>query len=67
MAKQTTEDEPEGSWKYALYLTREERRLLITIVGIVLLGLTARYLHLRGQTTDVVPETGSDAGALIME
>jgi hypothetical protein len=31
-------------------LTREERWLVASIVGLSLLGLTARYLHLRGQT-----------------
>ena len=35
-------------------LTREERWLVAGILGLALLGLTARYLHLRSQQPDPV-------------
>lgn len=36
-------------------LTREERWLVAGILGLALLGLTARYLHQRGQEVQPVP------------
>lgn len=61
MANETREQEPEGTWQYALYLTREERRLLLTVAGIVLLGLSARYWHLRGQSSAAPPPVAPSA------
>lgn len=34
-------------------LTREERRLLATIIAIATVGMIARYVHLSRQTADV--------------
>ena len=48
-------------------LTNEERWLVAGILGLALLGLTARYLHLRGQRADPIVPPGltepSPAGA----
>lgn len=39
-------------------LTKEERWLLAGVLGLALLGLTARYLHLRGQTAEPIVPPG---------
>ncbi len=43
------------AWRWWLYLTREERRMLLIILLIALIGLTARYLYLRQQSPDPIP------------
>ena len=44
-------------WKLWLYLTPEERRLVLLILVLALIGLTARYIHLKNQQPDPVPAT----------
>ena len=46
---------PRGLWKLWLYLTKEERRLVLGILILALIGLTARYIHLKQQQPDPVP------------
>lgn len=43
------------TWSAWFALTREERWLVAGILGLALLGLTARYVHLRGQKVEPVP------------
>lgn len=49
----TTSKQPSRNPLYLwLHLTREERNLVLAIVVIALVGLTARYIHLRTQSPD---------------
>lgn len=43
-----------GLWKLWFALTAEERGFLAGILAIALVGLTARYLHLRAQEAATV-------------
>ncbi len=46
---------PRGPWKLWFYLTKEERRLVLGILVLALIGLAARYMHLRNQRPDPLP------------
>jgi len=45
-------------WRMGFDLTIEERRLIVGILAIVLVGLTARYLSLRGERPDTYQPEG---------
>ena len=46
----------DAAWKLWLYLTRQERWLVLGILLLALIGLTARYIHLRGQNSEILPD-----------
>ncbi len=46
----------DAAWKLWLYLTRQERWLVLVILLLALIGLTARYIHLRSQDPEILPD-----------
>ena len=55
MNESAREREPKGAWKYVFYLTRQERYLLLAVLGLALLGTIARCTHIAHQTPDEIP------------
>jgi hypothetical protein len=55
-----TKEAEASLWKRYFQLTPEELRMLILILALALIGLTARYLHLRHQeSAPVTPAAAS--------
>ena len=54
---------PRGWWTAWFGLTPEERWLVFGVLALALVGLTARYLHLRGQKPEPVPPPAVHAPA----
>ena len=51
------------SWRLWLFLTHQERLLVLAILLLILTGLTARYLHLTRQSPEPPPAASVDAEA----
>lgn len=54
-AQSEQKDSGHAPWKLWFHLTEEERWLVVAILALALLGLTARYIHLRSQEPDPAP------------
>lgn len=47
-------DGRQNRWRLWFHLTHDERKLVVFILALFLVGLTARYIHLRQQQPDPV-------------